>query len=142
MIICKVNSQSIIYGCSFGAKFMFLYSEKNLIFRETFSYLKEILLYSEKHFHIQRKFSIRWISLYFKKFLYSKKFYYVQLFFLLYSDKLFIFRKEFEFKETYYIQRKSCLCSEKMLIFRENVYIRENHESKFQIVWDIVVGFW
>ena len=113
----------------------FCIQRKMLLFRETFFYSEEVLSYSEKHFHIQRKFYIQWISLYFKKISYSKKCYYVQWLFLLYSDKFFIFRKEFEFEKAFHIQRKS-LCSEKNFIFRKN------HEFKFQIVWDTVVGFW
>ena len=37
----------------------FCIQRKILIFRETFSYSEEILLYSEKRFHIQRKFYIQ-----------------------------------------------------------------------------------
>ena len=144
-----ITKDVYIYGCSFGTKFMFLlYSEKNFkiqrnifLFRETFSYSEEILLYSEKHFHIQRKFFIQWISLYCKKLSYSKKFYYVQWIFCYikinfsYSEKKLYLKKLFRFRENFYIQRK-CLNSEKMCIFREN------HEFKYQIAWDTVVGFW
>ena len=113
----------------------FCIQRKMLLFRETFFYSEEVLSYSEKHFHIQRKFYIQWISLYFKKISYSKKCYYVQWLFLLYSDKFFIFRKEFVFEKAFHIQIKS-LCSEK------NFISRKNHKFKFQIVSDTVVGFW
>ena len=119
----------------------FCIQRKILIFRETFSYSEEILLYSEKRFHIQRKFYIQWISLYFKNFSYSKKFdnvqwnfCYIQINFS-YSEKILYLKKLFTFRENFYVQRKF-LYSEKMCIFREN------HEFKFQIVWDAVAGFW
>ena len=94
------------YGCSFGAKFMFLYSEKNfniqrniflfrgnfIIFREKFSYSEEVL-YSVNSFVFQKIFIFKEILL-------------CSVNFLLYSDRCFIFRKNFVFKETLYIQRK------------------------------------
>ena len=115
------------YGCSFGAKFMFLYSKKNvtfqrniflfrgsfIIFRETFSYSAEVL-YSVNFFVFQKNFIFKEMLL-------------CSVTFLLYSDKFFIFRKEFVFEKAFNILRKS-LCSEKIFIFREN------HEFKFQIV--------
>ena len=102
-----ITKDVYIYGCSFGTKFMFLlYSEKNfkiqrniflfrgnfIIFRETFSYLEEVL-YSVNFFVFQKFFIFKDILL-------------CSVNFLLYSDKFLIFRKNFVFKETFYIQRK------------------------------------
>ena len=117
------RSHSVHYGCSFGAKLMFLYSKKDfniqrniflfrgnfIIIRESFSYSEEVL-YSVNFFVFQKIFIMKEILL-------------CSVTFLLYSDKFFIFRKNFVFKETFYIQRKS-LCSEKIFIFRENVDIQ------------------
>ena len=113
------------YGCSFCVKFMFLYSEKNLIFGESFSYWEEILLYSENHFNFQRKFHIKWISLYLKNIALSKNIILCSVSFLLHSDKSSIFKKKknFVFKETFYTDRKSLL-SRKIFIFKENIDIQ------------------
>ena len=69
------------YGCSYGAKFKFLYSEK-------------MLFYSEKHFHIQRKlyYIQRNIFIFSVIFLCLKKF--------------SIFREIAYLKKLFYIQRK------------------------------------
>ena len=99
----------------------FCIQRKILIFRETFSYSEEILLYSEKHFHIQRKFYIQWISLYFKNFSYSKKFDNVQWNFC-YIQINFSYSEKILYLKKLYIQRKF-LCSERIFIFRENVDI-------------------
>ena len=99
----------------------FCIQRKILIFRETFFYSAEVL-YSVNFFAFQKNFIFKEMLL-------------CSVTFLLYSDKLFIFRKEFVFKEAFHIQRKS-LCWEKIFI------VRENHEFKFQTVWDTVLGFW
>ena len=113
------------YGCSFGAKFMFLYSEKSLIFGESFSYWEEMLLYSDNHFNFQRKFHIQWISLYLKNISLSKNILLCSVSFLLHSDKSSIFKKKKNvvFKETFYTDRKS-LFSKKIFIFKENIDIQ------------------
>ena len=96
----------------------FCIQRKMLLLRETFFYSEEVLSYSEKHFHIQRKFYIQWISLYFKKISYSKKCNYVQWLFCYiqinfsYSEKNLYLKKLFIFRENLYVQRK-ILYSEK-----------------------------
>ena len=92
---------------------MFLYSEKDFYIQRKFSYLEEILLYSEKVLYLVNFFV-------FQKMFIFNEILLCSVTFLLHSDKFFIFRKNFVFKETFYIQRKS-LCSEKIFIFRENV---------------------
>ena len=122
------------YGCSFGAKLRFLYSEKS------FNIQRNIFLFRGKFYYIQRNIFIFRGSFIFSEFLcISKKIYYVQWIFcyiqikVSYSEKTLYLKKLFIFRENFYIQRK-CWYSEKMCIFREN------DEFKFQIVW--VVGFW
>ena len=115
------------YGCPFGAKFMFLYSEKDFYIQRKFSYLEEILLYSEKVLYLVNFFV-------FQKMFIFNEILLCSVTFLLHSDKFFIFRKNFVFKETFYIQRKS-LCSEKIFIFRENVDIQRKCERLSRAIY-------
>ena len=96
----------------------FCIQRKILIFRETSSYSEQILLYSEKHFHIQGSFIFSEFLCILKNFM-LKEILLCSVNFLLYSDKFFIFRKKmlylkklFIFRENLYVQRK-CLYSEK-----------------------------
>ena len=101
-------THALTYGCSFGAKFMFLYSEKN------FGIQRNIFLFRGCYSY----------SLYFQKCSYSKNFYYVVLCIFCYIQiNLSYSEKKIVFKETFYIQRMS-LCTEKNFIFRENVDIQ------------------
>ena len=71
----------------------FCIQTKILIFRETSSYSEEILLYSEKHFHIQGSFIFSEFLCILKNFI-LKEILLCSVNFLLYSDKFFIFRKK------------------------------------------------
>ena len=123
-----LNFYYIIYGCSYGAKFKLLYSEK-------------IVFYSEKHFHIQRKlyyiqrniFIFRVIFLYlkfsiFREIAYLKKLFYIQRKFL-YLQKLHLFREMF-------------LYSKKMLILKKIGTFKENPKFKFQVIYHSRVSSW
>ena len=71
----------------------FCIQRKILIFRETSSCSEQILLYSEKHFHIQGSFIFSEFLCILKNFI-LKEILLCSVNFLLYSDKFFIFRKK------------------------------------------------
>ena len=94
-------THALTYGCSFGAKFMFLYSEKN------FGIQRNIFLFRGCYSY----------SLYFQKCSYSKKFYYVVLCIFCYIQiNLSYSEKKIVFKETFY--------SENVFMHREKFYIQ------------------
>ena len=117
---CEISKNTFLIECLRETASV-LYSEKNfniqrdtfilrenfIIFREIFSYSKEVL-YSVNFFVFEKIFIFKEIFL-----LYSEKFIKIR--------KNFVFQETFIFIENLYAQRK-LLYSEKMLIFRENMY--------------------
>ena len=154
--VCPKSSSHINFWgvptmvAKFGAKFMFLYSEKKfniqkkifiirgnfIIFTETFSYSEEISLYSQKHFHNQRKFHYIHRNICYSKeiSLYSQKHFHIHTKLPYIHRNIFTFRENFIiFTETIFLLRGNFIIFTETFSYSEEISL---HSLKhFPIQW-------